>query len=87
MKSTDKIKKELHEYIDRINDDETLWLLHEEVGSLVKTGQSKKEEEDYLTGKQEKQLDEAIRQADAGEFITEEEYLNATAKWRTNKED
>ena len=38
MKSADKIKKELHEYIDRINDDETLWLLHEEVVGLVKTG-------------------------------------------------
>ena len=83
MKSADKIKKELHEYIDRINDDETLWLLHEEVVGLVKTGQSKKDEEDYLTEEQQKQLDEAIRQAGAGEFITEEEYLNATARWRT----
>lgn len=83
MKSTEKIKKELHEYIDRIDDDEALWMLHEEVVGLVTKGLSQKDEEDYLTEEQEKQLDEAIRQADAGEFITEEEYLNATAKWRT----
>lgn len=43
---------------------------------------SEKGQEDYLTEEQEKQLDEAIRQADAGEFVSEEEYLNATAKWR-----
>ena len=40
------------------------------------------EEEDYLTEEQEKELEEAIRQADAGEIITEEEYLKATARWR-----
>jgi len=28
-------------------------------------------------------LEEAIRLADAGEFISEEEYLKATARWRT----
>ena len=42
-------------------------------------------EEDYLTEEQQNQVDEAIRQADAGEFVTEEEYLKATGRWRARK--
>ena len=38
MKSSKEIRKELHEYIDRIEDDETLWLVHEDVAEyLTKT--------------------------------------------------
>jgi predicted transcriptional regulator len=44
------------------------------------------EENDKLTNEQQKQLEEAIRQADAGEFVSEEEYLKATARWHTKKE-
>ena len=83
MKSSEEIKKELHEYIDSIDDEETLWMVREDVVEYLKKDKSEKEEEEYLTEEQEKQLDEAIRQADAEEFITEEEYLKATARWRT----
>ena len=83
MKSSKELKKEIHEYIDSIDDEETLWMVHENVVENLKKGKLKKEDEDYLTEDQEKQLDEAIRQADAGEFVTEEEYLKATARWRT----
>lgn len=71
MKSSGEIKKELHEYIERIGDDQTLWMLHEEILDYLKKDSSEKEEDDYLTGEQEKQLDKAIRLGDAGEFITE----------------
>lgn len=71
MKSLGEIKKELHEYIERIEDDQTLWMLHEEILDYLKKDSSEKEEDDYLTGEQEKQLGKAIRLADAGEFITE----------------
>lgn len=83
MKSSKEIRKELHEYIDRIEDDETLWLVHEDVAEYLTKTKTEQQDEDYLTEEQEKQLDEAIRQADAGEFVTEEEYLKATARWRT----
>lgn len=79
MKSAEEIKKELHQYIDNIEDEETLWMVHEEVVEYL----NESKVEDELTEEQEKSLDEAIRQADAGEFITEEEYKKATARWRT----
>ncbi len=83
MKSSEELKKELHEYIDSI-DDETLWMVHEDVVEYLKKGIGEEiDEDDYLTEDQEKQLEEAIRQADAGEFVSEEEYLKATARWRT----
>ena len=83
MKSSKDLKKELHEYIDRIDDEETLWMVHEDVVEYMKKEKTEEQVDDYLTEKQQKQLDEAIRQADAGEFVTEEEYLKATARWRT----
>lgn len=80
MKSSEEIKKELHEYIDNIEDEETLWMVHEEVAEYLSQS---KQQEGELIEEQQKNLDEAIRQADAGEFITEEEYKKATARWRT----
>ena len=82
MKTSKEIKKELHEYIDRIDDEETLWMVHEEGAEYLKKEKAE-EDEDYLTEEQKQQLNEAIRQADAGEFVTEEEYQKATARWRT----
>ena len=82
MKSSKEIKKELHEYIDSIDDDETLWMVHEDVVEYLKKD-SIQQDEDYLTEEQESQLKEAVRQVDAGEFVSEEEYLKSTARWRT----
>lgn len=42
MKSSKEIKKELHEYIDSIDDDETLWMLHEHVVEYLKKEKLKK---------------------------------------------
>jgi O6-methylguanine-DNA--protein-cysteine methyltransferase len=59
-------------------------LVHEDVAAYLKKDlEEANDEEDYLTEEQEKQLAEAIRQADAGETISYEEYLKATARWRT----
>jgi len=83
MKSSEQLKKELHEYIDSIEDEKTLMMVHEDLVEYLKKGKvGKNEEKDYLTEEQEKQLDEAICQADAGEFVSEEEYIKATARWR-----
>lgn len=83
MKTKEQLKKELHEYIDSISDEETLMMVHEDVAAYLNKNLEEACEEDYLTEEQEKQLEEAIRQADAGDFISEEEYLKATARWRT----
>ena len=83
MKTKEQLKKELHEYIDSISDEETLMMVHEDVAAYLNKNLEEAGEEDYLTEEQEKQLEEAIRQADAGEFISEEEYLKATARWHT----
>ena len=83
MKTKEQLKKELHEYIDSIIDEETLMMVHEDVAAYLNKNLEEAGEEDYLTEEQEKQLEEAIRQADAGEFVSEEEYLKATARWQT----
>ena len=83
MKTSEELKKELHEYIDNINSEETLMMVHEDISAYLKNEIIEKADEDELTEEQEKQLEEAIRQADAGEFVSEEEYLKATARWRT----
>ena len=83
MKSSKEIKKELHEYIDSIDDEETLWILHEDMVEYITKKPLEKEDEEYLNEEQEKELAEAIKEVDAGEFVTEEEYLKATARWRT----
>jgi O6-methylguanine-DNA--protein-cysteine methyltransferase len=83
MKTKKQLKKELHEYIDSISDEETLMMVHEDVAAYLNKNLEEAGEEDYLTEEQEKQLEEAIRQADAGETISYEEYLKATARWHT----
>jgi predicted transcriptional regulator len=80
MKSKDELKKELHELIDSIEDEETLNMLHEDVAPYV-AGIATLEDE--LTPEQQMELDEAIREADAGEVITLEEFYSRMAKWRT----
>lgn len=83
MKTPEELKKELHEYIDSINDEKTLMMVHEDISAYLKNEIIEEDEDDELTEEQEKQLEEAIRQAEAGEFVSEEEYLKATARWRT----
>ncbi len=86
MKYFQELKNELHEYIERVDDEGTLLMVREELVEYLKKDLIEEDidEDDYLTGEQEKELDEAaIRQADAGEFVSEEEYLKATARWRT----
>jgi predicted transcriptional regulator len=80
MKSKDELKKELHELIDSIEDEETLNMLHEDVVPYI-AGIATLEDE--LTPEQQMELDEAIREADAGEVITLEEFYSRMARWRT----
>ncbi|MEP6952212.1 MAG: hypothetical protein ABI863_23175 [Ginsengibacter sp.] len=88
MKTAEQLKKELHEYIDSIDNKETLMMVHEEVAAYINDSVKELDkEEDDLTEEQEKDLEEAIRQADAGETVSEEEYRKATARWRINSKE
>ena len=80
MKSSKEIKKELHEYIDGIDDEETLWIVHEDMVDYLKKGVK---EDDELTNEQELQLEEAIRQADAGETMSLEEFKKKMSTWHS----
>ncbi|MEO8111413.1 MAG: hypothetical protein ABI594_15320 [Ginsengibacter sp.] len=80
MKTPEEMKRELHEYIDRIDDEKTLLMVHEEVSSYLKDDTIK--ENDELTEEQEKQLVEAIRQADAGETMPWEDLKASLEEWR-----
>jgi hypothetical protein len=80
MKSKEELKKELHLLIDSIEDEETLNMLHEDVAPYV-AGISTVEDE--LTPEQQMELDEAIRQADAGEVISLEEFYSRMGRWHT----
>ena len=80
MKTSKEIKKELHEYIDEMEDEETLWMLREDMVEYLKKGVK---EDNELTKEQELQLEEAIRQADAGETISLEEFKNKMSTWHS----
>ena len=80
MKTSKEIKRELHEYIDSINDEKTLMMVHEEISSYLKNNIMNDNIE--LTEEEEKQLDEAIRQADAGETMPWERLKASLEEWR-----
>jgi hypothetical protein len=65
---------------DSIEDEETLNMLHEDVMACV----DENDVVDELTPEQEMELEEAIREADAGEVLSWDEYMEATKRWRTN---
>lgn len=83
MKTAEQLKKELHEYIDSIENRETLMMVHEDVSAYLKKETSNENDEDELTEEQEKELDEAIRQADAGETIGFDEFKRKMSGWHT----
>ena len=80
MKSSKEIKKELHEYIDEMEDEEKLWMLREDMVDYLQKGVKENNE---LTNEQELQLEEAIRQADAGETMSLEEFKKKMSTWHS----
>jgi hypothetical protein len=84
MKTAEQLKKELHEFIDSINNEEILMMVHEDVSAYLKKDTAKEtDEDDELTGEQEKELEEAIRQADAGETMSFDEFKRKMSGWHT----
>ena len=86
MKSKEDLKKELHALIDTIDDEHILNVLNDDIVPYVIENRTKEkdEEEDDLTPEEEKELAEAIRQADAGETMTFDEFKQKMSGWHTN---
>ena len=78
-----ELKKILHAMIDSLDDKHILYDLEKDIFPYVIKYRTKKmdEADDDLTEEQIKQLDETIRQADAGETITLKEVKKSFAKW------
>lgn len=78
-----ELKKILNAMIDSLNDKHVLYDLEKDIFPYVINYRTKKmdEADDDLTEDQIKQLDETIRQADAGETITLKEVKKSFAKW------
>ncbi|MEP7253827.1 MAG: hypothetical protein ABI683_15650 [Ginsengibacter sp.] len=81
MKTPEEIKKELHEYIDSINDEETLMMVHEEVTAYLKKDMADEEEE--LTEEEILEIRKGLKQIEEGETIDWDTYLKATSRWHT----
>ncbi len=83
MKSNAAIKAELHQLIDSIEDEVVLNQLHDDVVPYIKEMQEQNTQTaETLTTVQQKELEEAIRQADAGEVLSWGDFLKATDRWR-----
>lgn len=84
MKSKSELKEKLHALIDGIDDEHVLNFLNEDIMPYVIENRTKKlDEEDKLTPEQEKELGEAIKEADRGDTITLDEFKKMTERWRT----
>ena len=71
-----ELRKELHHYIDLIEDEEELLILSDAAGAYLSI---KPDVIDLLTPSQLGRLDDSIKQADRGDFISHEEALQKSA--------
>jgi len=76
-----QLKEELHQYIDNLEDEQALQLLHEATVTYGTT--QHKDVADELTAEQVARLEEAIKQADEGKTIPDSEAMKRIAAWRS----
>ncbi|MDQ2719163.1 MAG: hypothetical protein M3Z26_05315 [Bacteroidota bacterium] len=81
MKSSEELKKELHEYIDSIDDEETLWMVHEDVVEYFKKEKAEKEDEEELSEQQIHEFDKAIKEMENGEYVTMDDFKKIMGRW------
>jgi len=79
--AVEELKKQLHSYIDLIDDEETLYELNDTVAAYAT---EQPDIIDLLTPEQLARLDESIQQADRGELIPHEEVMKKTREWIKN---
>jgi hypothetical protein len=76
-----KLKEELHQYIDKLEDETALSMLHEATVEYEKTDQ--KDILDELTPEQLARLQESIKQANEGKTFSHDEALKRIEAWRS----
>ncbi|MEO8822457.1 MAG: hypothetical protein ABI366_02705 [Ginsengibacter sp.] len=75
------IKKQLHNYIDLIEDESQLQMLNDAAEVYATNNQT--DILDLLTSDQLKKLKQAIKQVDEGKVIPHEEVIKLSRKWLT----
>lgn len=83
MKSSKELKKELHEYIDSIDDDETLWMVHEDVVEYLKKNSTEKDTDEELSEQQIREFDKAVKEMENGEYVTMKDFRKTMGRWIT----
>ena len=78
--ASDNLKKQLHSYIDMIDDETQLQILHETAENYVT---KPADILDILTPNQLKQLEESLKQADENKLIPHEEVMKLSKQWLT----
>ena len=76
-----KLKEKLHQYIDNLEDENALQMLHEAAVEYERLeGKDILEE---LSPEQQNRLQESIKQANEGKTVSHEEALKRIASWRS----
>ena len=78
--ASDNLKKQLHSYIDMIDDETQLQILHETAENYVT---KPADILDLLTQDQLEQLEESLKQADENKLIPHEEVMKLSKQWLT----
>ncbi len=78
---TNKIRQQLHELVDKIDNEDQLNLLHEAAEMYAAVELDDKDPE--LTEEQYKKLEASIQQANEGKLIPHDEVMQMAKQWRT----
>ena len=73
-----KLKEELHQYIDKLEDEGALQMLHE---AAVAYEKADKEEGNELTPEQRERLKESLQQLDNGQWKSHEDVMKEARTW------
>ena len=76
-----EIKKQLHNYIDMIEDESQLQMLND--AAEVYATKNQTDILDILTSDQLKRLEQAIKQVDEGKVVPHEDVIKISRRWLT----
>ena len=74
-----KLKEELHQYIDKLEDETALSMLHEAAVGYETVSQ--KDTDDELTPEQQARLKESLEQLNNGQWKSNEEVMKEARTW------
>ncbi len=75
--AVEELKKQLHSYIDLIEDEETLLILNDTMAAYA----TETDADDELTPEQLEGIDKALRQIDEGDVVSHEEVMKMSREW------